>query len=378
MIPRDPSLSLLRCPVAILTVVVGGAVLAGPIEDLKPGHWYEVKGATIRSVAPQPKPAGVEDVSAVVRAASGGAYDSKRERMMVWGGGGTNSYSGNEVYVFDVNALKWQRLLGPSRDTGGYVQTSYYPDGQPRARHTYDYIEYVPPPVDRFCSFGAVTMYGNGNIRAGNVDCLNLDTLKWERRANALSYGIGALSAFDPVTRHVWVHGVGISGFLTEYDPVHDKWMARGRPRIEGGFLQYEMTADIDPKRRLFVAAGNGRVYVWDLKQEGLIRGTEISTTGDVGFLFAISPGFVYDPVIDKFVAWQGGADVYILDIDKRVWKKQPPAPTNTVVPPPGIKRGTYGRFRYMPSKNAYILVNGVDEPVYIYRLSANPSAKSP
>jgi hypothetical protein len=96
------------------------------------------------------------------------------------------------------------------------------------------------------------------------------------------------------------------------------------------------------------------------------------------------APGFEYDPSIDKFVAWGGGKngtfpeDVYILDRDKLAWKRMSPSPTNIVKPTAGNSTGTYGRFRYMPSKNAYIVVNRVDENVFIYKLPTNITTPSP
>ncbi len=343
----------------------------GPIDDLKPGHWYEAPKSAIASVTPVPPPPNVQGPESVITAASGGAYDTKRDRLLVWGGGAAY-YSGNEIYAFDINTLKWSRLTEPSRDVGGYERSGYYPDGKPRGRHTYDFIEYIPPPVDRFCSFGAATMWPGGAEPVGNVDCLDFNTLKWERMANAISYGIGATSAYDPVTRKIFVHGSGHDGFLTSFDPQNNTWSALGRRGIEAGFTPYKITADIDPKRRLYVAAGLGHVYVWDLKQKGFITRKELHVKGPRDGIIPKSPGFVYDPVIDKFVAWSGGADVYILDIDKRTWTKRSPAPTNKVIPTPAAIRGTFGRFRYIPSKNVYVVVNSIYENVFFYKLSVD------
>lgn len=347
-------------------VFTAGATLAGPVEDLKPGHWLEIPNSAMAQVAPKPSPPGAEGPAAVITAASGGAYDSKRGRLIVWGGG-SSAYSGNEVYTFDIASLKWTRLTEPSKDVGGYEISGYYPDGQPRGRHTYNYIQYLPP-IDRFCSFGAVTMYPNGNPRAGNVDCLNLDTGRWERKANAITYGIGATSAYDPVTKLVWVHGSGADGFLAAFDAVKNTWKAHGYPRIEGESTPYKLTTDVDPRRRKYVGVGSGTAYIWDLTQP-IIKRQELRTTGATEILLPKSPGFVYDPTIDRFVAWSGGPNVYVLNLDKRVWTRQAPAETNKFKPPGAASRGTFGRFRYIPSRNAYIVVNSIYENVFVYKL---------
>jgi hypothetical protein len=74
--------------------------------------------------------------------------------------------------------------------------------------------------------------------------------------------------------------------------------------------------------------------------------------------------------VTKQFVAWNGGDAVYTLNLDTRVWTKHPSAPTNTVIPGPQAVAGTYGRWRYVPSKNLFILANTIDEDVYFYKLS--------
>jgi len=47
---------------------------------------------------------------------SGGAFDTTRDRLVVWGGGHAD-YPGNELYVFDLGTLRWQRLTDPSPTT---------------------------------------------------------------------------------------------------------------------------------------------------------------------------------------------------------------------------------------------------------------------
>jgi hypothetical protein len=38
---------------------------------------------------------------------------------------------------------------------------------------------------------------------------------------------------------------------------------------------------------------------------------------------------------------------------------------------------GTYGRFQYVPSKNAFVVVSSIDQDVYIRKLSAGSGAPS-
>ncbi|VAX32291.1 hypothetical protein MNBD_NITROSPIRAE01-196, partial [hydrothermal vent metagenome] len=56
-------------------------------------------------------------------------------------------------------------------------------------------------------------------------------------------------------------------------------------------------------------------------------------TSGGTSFEGVQAPGFVYDPVIKKFVGWGGGSSVYVLDPDTWVWTEISPADGNTVNP---------------------------------------------
>lgn len=80
----------------------GGMATPGPIEDLEPGHWLEVKNLDLdgngsidivdsRLDAKDPCPTETCDysirfgVQSVMDAFSGAAFDSGRDRLIVWG-----------------------------------------------------------------------------------------------------------------------------------------------------------------------------------------------------------------------------------------------------------------------------------------------------
>jgi hypothetical protein len=305
---------------------------------------------------------------------SGGAFDTRRDRLLVWGGG-HSGYAGNELYAFDLRTLKWQRMTEPSRDIGGDPRTGYYPDGYPRSRHTYDSLEYVPG-TDLFCAFGGAGLYPEGSTHAANVDCFDFQTSRWKRLPDAVTYGIGTLSAYDPVTGYVWVHGAGRDGFLAAFDVQNHKWLRHGTPGADA-WVSYEMTAEIDPRRRLFVAVGGGHVYVKniDASSSGAFR--EVETTGAADVVKARSPGLVYHPRIDRIVAWAGGPNLYTLDLDRLTWTMHPPAPSNLTVAPSITEAGIFGRFRYVPSKDVFVVTTEVNRNVFLYRLAAERTENS-
>src|SRR6185436_13027501 len=92
-------LVLLGVALSLSTV---GSSSAGPIENLQPGEWYRVPNSALRTVVPIPTPAG--DPANVIAAWSGGTFDTRRDRLLVWGGGHAD-YGGNEIYAFEIATL---------------------------------------------------------------------------------------------------------------------------------------------------------------------------------------------------------------------------------------------------------------------------------
>ena len=80
---------------------------------IQPGCWYEVSHSNLRPYIPSPVPWGDAGPSSIMLAWSGGTLDTKRNRLLVWGGG-HGDYAGNELYAFDLNNLQWSRIWGPT------------------------------------------------------------------------------------------------------------------------------------------------------------------------------------------------------------------------------------------------------------------------
>lgn len=363
-----------------LLIVLPLPLRAGPLDDLEPGHWYQVSNSKLQAVFPSPTPPGWTGPRAVMDAWSGGAYDSNRDRLIVWGGGHCD-YAGNELYVFDIQTLSWSRLTEPSTTIAEGV--SHYPDGLPSSRHTYDMLSYVPE-TGKFVSVGGGAGYfcDQPQNYINSTDLFNFALNRWERAANHPSIGnsTGRVSAYDAATGHVWAHGT-YDGKLAEYNPVADTWKAHGSQT----YLEIDGKAAIDAQRHEMLVVGgyggNRQILLWDLDNPA--AGPKIpSTSGDRTLETQSGIGLVYDPVSDRYVGWDGGSSVYTLNPDTWVWTKVDPATSNSVQGPAANENGTYGRFQYIPSQNAFVVVSRTDGDVFFYKLTEGggqaPGAPAP
>ena len=356
------------------------AIFSGPLEDLKPGEWYEVPNSHMSALDPCPARgcawSGSTGQMSVIDAWSGGAFDTKRDRLIIWGGGHTN-YGGNEVYVFDLPTLKWLRLTDPAPDVSGTVGMSEYPpyNGliEPRSRHTYNYIQYVPS-IDRFCSFGYSAPYLDGGPGGNQMHAFNFDLNKWERKVSSRGYGLNAMSAYDPVTGHGWVKGTDSHSWLCEFLPestTYGKWVNRTTDSADF-YYKYATTMDIDPVARKLVAVGGGEVWYWDISTPAKgVTQTLVTTAGATGAVSANDPGMAYDPVTGKILAWSSGQTIYSLDVPTKTWTQVSGSGANPGSP---SVQGTYGRFRYSPAHNVFMVVNSVSQNVFFYKHTAGNS----
>src|SRR5216684_1936418 len=298
---------------ALVTAAANGGVAREP----EPGRWYAVPGSRLDQQAgvfpPMPVPEG--NPANILAAWSGAAYDSKRERVLFYGGG-HGDYAGNEVYALDVNTFRWSRLWGPSpqilsrQESEGRAE---YPDGNPAAVHTYDGLNYLPD-LDKLWRGGGSLWSGSGG-GTNATWMFDLASNRWQRMADSRVLGVSVASDYDPVTGHVFAYSD--KNVLGEYDPKKNRWRELG----------------------------------------DIFHGEEQVSA------------------IKKFVGWAGGASLFVLDPVTWTWTEVKPVPGNTVIPPTIHRDGpdkilVMSKFLYIPSKNVYVLVQTVDTEVYIYRLA--------
>jgi hypothetical protein len=360
-----------------LATFTSGKAFAGPLDTLQPGHWYEVPNSKIRPYVPSPLPQGYSGPSSITVAWNGGFFDSVRNRYVVMGGG-HGDYAGNEMYAFNLDTLQWSRLWGPTPNSQippiGSASVEVYADGKPSSRHTYSGIQHLPN-VDKYFVHGGSLWGGSGGM-GKTTWFFDPDQSMWTRQADISScYGSGAVpfTAYDPNTGLVYAHKYIR---LCEYNPLTDTWRTRGG---DNKGASPSATAVFDPKRKQFCLIGGGSTQCYDMASTTTsIPLVKIATTGDKTCETASYPGVDYDPVSHRIVAWAGGADVYTLDLTTRVWTKLPASAGNTVTPTAPTHTGSHSRWRYIPSKNIFMIVNSIDQNVYVYKLSSGTGTPPP
>ena len=91
----------------ILERAVPLAEISEAMRTLEPDAWYEIPNSRLRAVASD------SSITDLMGSSSGGVFDTSRDRLLVWGSGGT--FGGNEVYAFDLGMATWTRLRAADR-----------------------------------------------------------------------------------------------------------------------------------------------------------------------------------------------------------------------------------------------------------------------
>jgi hypothetical protein len=327
------------------------ALPPGAVANLPPGNWLQLPNTKIRSVAPTAS----DLVEGVVVAWSGGAVDTKRSRLLVWGGG-HNDYLGNEMYALDLPSVSIQRVVEQSPLVDASDCKSALPDGTPTARHTYDALAYIAHADRFFATGGSLSPCGNGDPATWTYD---FSTKKWAMNIarSPLAATVGVMAEYDAATKLVFVHDTTA---LHAYNIDTNSYVTLASGINESIYS----TGAIDTKRRKFVMVGHDGVKVVDL---ATFEMRTMATTNAPSLVNDASPGVAYDPVADRIVAWAGGSNVYALNMDTGVWSQV----ASTAGPASAAPaQGTFGRWAYVPEYRVFALINSVDENAWVFRLA--------
>jgi len=338
----------------------------GPIGSVPgmPG-WHAIPHTQLSSVCPDvAEIQGVEGCRAVIADWNGALADTKRNRLILWGGG-HNGYFGNEVYALDVEHSTLRRITEPS--SGNSISNlsscpEEYADGKPNARHTYNGLQYISKQ-DVYFVFGAgLSPCGNFSNGVWLFDPSHAAWMKRNPKAhpNPAQNGSVPMTAYDSGSGMIYEVEGNVGGFW-KYDLSADSWTSLGEV---SACSPLNMTAAVDPIRKLYFCIGNGSFSKISLS--GSHKATSLKGRGCEGLVAAGGPGFDFDSSQNRLVGWAGGGTVYIYDPDSDS------CATKTFEGDPGRQQanGTYGRFRYFPALKVFALVNDWKQDAYFLRLA--------
>jgi hypothetical protein len=375
-----------------------GGIVPGPvdaiIEAMPEGSWKELPDTHMADVCPPPYSS--YPCEAVMSAWSGGAYDSLRDRLVVWGGGHADSPY-NNVFTFDLASMTWKRWTelpdGITGDTtpeiyqdkrvetcglypkvaaldipeawlteSGYVMPEKCDDPsivaqldlqQPRSAHTYGNVAFSEA-TGLFYALGSIGTYPSGQSRTTLVLGFDFATSKWQRGADnpITDYGASAADAQG----HLWY----IAGQkLHEYDPVADSWTAHAAD----GVGYYYAGSAVDTKHGILALTADGS-SVSTYRLGTVDKTQETITPSGLSAPLEGAAGLAYSPRLDRFVAYSGGSRLALLDHDVG-WTE---VEGTGDVPGPRASNGTFGRFRYSPARNVFVVVSSTTQNVFIWK----------
>ena len=359
-------LQLRKVTICLAMIGMTPAIVSADDASVSPAHivstmpansWLEIPNSRLESVAADAEKyahlqgyIGIDGITAY----SGGVFDNKRNRLVIWGGGHAD-YQGNEVYAFDVDTLKWERLTDPSEPN---LCEQVNSDGTPNSRHTYNGLAYIDH-ADRMFGSGGFLACKAGECGASITWIFDFDSNHWTdmNPATTPKTDCENLSAYDPESKKVW--WFDIRGLWT-YDYDANSWKKHNEDFVS------RRTAAVDTKRGLLIAVGEGEVLAYDIRK-GNYTQKVWNTTGAEELIEQWFPGVAYDPVTDRIVSWSGGS-VYTLNIDTKVWTEH----KATGAPNLDDLNSVHGLWRYMPSLNVFIMMPGTLKNVYFYKLAAD------
>ena len=325
--------------------------------------WYQIPNTTLAPNCPNDSSIqGSSGCAAVISAWGGGTADTKRSRLLIWGGGHSDYY-GNEVYALDLNALTMSRIINPTSNPTLCVPEQ--PDGHPSSRHTYYDLAYMAT-ADKMFSFGGAPACQTG-IGSSDTWTLDLPTLGWHRQdpttggTNPSGAPGLAVVAYDPNTNLVFVEDLSN---LYSFNLSTNTYTMLGP--VNG--VDYHQSGVIDPTRKLLFLVGGGQLWAINIAAGSnyALQDWSSQVSGCGSLLSSGYPGLAFDTKQSLVVGWTGGNSVLQFNPSTKA------CTTVTYSGGPGQSQGngTNGRFAYFPSLNLFAVVNDWQENAYSLRLT--------
>lgn len=375
---------MIRC-IVLLFIAVFSSKLWAAFPTICNQCWYEIPSSKLDSAngKPSPLPPGNSGFAAVTGAWNSGLWDTRRNRFCVIGGGHTD-YAGSEFYCLtpDSSYTGWYRVSKNPSIFDSTESQAFYSNTDsgsiPRPGHNYDGVEY-DSINDKYLVFGSPYPFFDATPTHRVVYRYDVPGNSWDSVA-VLTQDPGPIgSARDDSAGKVWVMTKGANGIIHEYSFSAQTITARANWWEDGGYGQYHTFTVLPQKKRIIGIGstdntlGTDRIRFWPIKSSGSITGTDTTITSCDSLSKYSAPGFDWSVTDRKIIGWKGGTSVYYMDSTMACTEVAADG-ANTVTPTSPEVAGTYGRWRYMPKHNAFILVNGTDENTFLYRYSDAPA----
>ena len=324
--------------------------------------WHPLPNTKLASVCPKDDSLhGTSGCAAVIRAWGGAAADTKRNRLLVWGGG-HNDYYGNEVYALDLVLQKMMVIVPPTSQPQACVETQR--DGKPSSRHTYFNLAYIPT-TDMMLSFGGALACETGTASYATW-LLDVETLQWQQnevtKSKTKPNGQPGLSVvvYDPGTGLVFVEDLND---LYKYDPGSKNYTALNS--VHG--VDYHQSGVIDASQKLLFLVGGGQFWAISVapRSNYALQNWTSRVHGCEVLMNQAYPGLAFYPEREVVVGWAGGDSVYSFDPKT----KNCTAQVYPGGPGPQQANGTNGRFAYFPALKSFVLVNDWQQDAFLLRL---------
>ena len=336
--------------------------------------WHELANTRLDAVCPPagawPTIQGVEGCPGVIDDWNSGAFDTTRNRLLVWGGG-HNGYYGNEIYAIDLDDESRARLTDPGLPAAPFspCQEANAGGTQPNSRHTFDGMAYIGSTYDQLFIVSGSLACGNAT-NGVSTWTYNFVSSTWQRRQDVPLLGWsqndieGTLAAYDQINNLVWVDTR--VGMLT-YSPADGTYTTR---RDMGGHYRCQLQTMVhDPIRNYLYTVGCGQMWRWNISSIASVPApTAISSTGGGSCVSTGGPGLAWDSVKQRVTMWCGGGTVYTLNPSTNAW-------TGTALSPsPGSANGngTYKRFAYSQTSQVFVVINDMTLNAFAARLDAS------
>jgi len=301
----------------------------------------------------------------------GGGHGDSPDMSLYWvplDGSGPQRLTGpylapDKAYYYDT---PWETYRGTSRN-----QAPATPSGQVgKARHTYSSLVCAPETGLVFMVGGSITSGSGGGTNATRTYDLTQTTVQamarpdmgWALKAPAPRSAVASASGWDPVRRRVVTRS---SNFIGAYDPATNTWEAWNPPSAPyGSDFQASVAMDVAGRKMYVVGDRLAEMLDLDTKAYTDLRGRPwAAALPGVGSGYLPGPGVSWHARTKQLVVWVGGQSLRLINplTDEARTLTMTGA---TVTAASGS--GTYGRFRVIPGTDQVVVVNAVDQNVFI------------